>query len=40
MKHVEVRYLFVQGLLRSNRMTLDKVGTYDNTSDIGTKPVD
>ena len=40
MKHVEVRYLFVQGLLRRNRMTLNKVGTFDNISDIGTKPVD
>ena len=40
MKHVETRCLFVQGLLRRNRMTLDKVGTFDNTSDIATKPVD
>jgi hypothetical protein len=40
MKHVEVGYLLVQGLLRCNRMTLEKVGTYDNINDIGTKPVD
>jgi hypothetical protein len=40
MKHIEVRYLFVQGLLRRNRMSLHKVGTDDNVSDIATKPVD
>ena len=40
MKHVEVRYLFVQGLLRRGRMSLHKVGTLDNMSDIATKPID
>ena len=40
MKHVEVRYLFVRGLLRRSWMTLSKVGTLDNISDIGAKPVD
>ncbi len=45
MNHDETRYLFVQGLLRCNRMTLDKVGTFDNNQargpeDLGATPDD
>jgi bacterioferritin-associated ferredoxin len=40
MKHVQLRNLFVQDKVRAGDMRLLKVGTDDNVSDIGTKPVD
>lgn len=36
-RHVNVKYLFVQQLVKQKRVTLETVGTADNYADIGTK---
>ena len=38
-KHMQVRYLHMQNLVRTKRIMLKKVGTLDNVSDILTKSV-
>ena len=38
-KHISLRYLFVQDLVRSGATTIKKVGTEDNHSDVLTKYV-
>ena len=38
-KHMMIRYLFLQQLLRERRIALQKVGTEDNRADLMTKAV-
>lgn len=40
MKHVEIKYLFIQGLIKRGLVTLHKVATLDNCSDLMTKYLD
>ena len=40
MKHVQIKYLFLQELVRRGRITLIKVGTKENAVDILTKNTD
>ena len=36
-KHIELRYLYMQDLVASGVLTVKKVGTLDNMSDLLTK---
>eukprot|EP00971_Amphidinium_carterae_P151964 3011714-Amphidinium_carterae.1 len=36
-KHIELRYLHLQGLVESGVITIHKIGTQNNPSDIFTK---
>ena len=40
MKHVELRFLFVKGLLKRERLTLSKIPGTENPADLGTKVLD
>ena len=37
MKHIEIRHLFLQELLRKKILTVSKIGTKQNPADLGTK---
>ncbi|CAK0861473.1 unnamed protein product, partial [Prorocentrum cordatum] len=37
LKHVHLRHVFVQGLLREGRLVIHEIPTADNSSDLGTK---
>ena len=37
MKHIEIRHLFLQELLRKKILTVSKIGTKQNPADLGTR---
>ena len=39
-KHVEIQHLWLQGAVKSGRLTVSKVATEENPADLGTKPLD
>ena len=40
MKHIEIRYHFIQDHIRQGEIKLNYVNTLDNLADIFTKPLD
>ena len=40
MKHLELRFLFVEDLLKRERLTLSKIPGTENPADLGTKVLD
>ena len=40
LKHVHLKHMFVQGHVKEDRLQLRKIGTADNSSDLGTKHLD
>ena len=39
MRHMEIKVLWIQELVKRGALLVGKVGTLDNAADIGTKPL-